>query len=277
MEMVVDIAILILAGYIACVLSRSKLRICKHCKELYFTTSYPETLVLQSQPRQAMCEASPVKTAPITMNSEPAATSAETPKPAEAGARYDVSAQPERSTLASGEIVIDTEGDLCELLPGADERQTATGADEELILDEDIGLGVAGIPMALGLIEAGFAVTSVSHQWRNESHRHVSESRLHLADDIAALEEELETFEEEKVQIAQDRTDIPTGELDVTVGEESGADDDIVLGPRGMSMAASLKKAGFTVSTVVPKVLLSPEELGELERQEQQHERPVIG
>jgi hypothetical protein len=121
--------------------------------------------------------------------------------------------------------------------------------------------------MTLPFEQRGDAIARRDRPGEYTSQQDTLEHRVSLSEDIGTLEMEVETLEDEKVQITADHTDVPTNPTETGAGAPQGSEEDIVLSPRSLSMAKHLQKAGFTVRTVVPQVLLTPEEREELARQ----------
>ena len=87
----------------------------------------------------------------------------------------DVSAlaMPARVAVEEPTAKLDERGDDIEaLLISSDlDGVKAAAAEDELILDEEIGIGAIGWSMASRLVQAGFAVTSAPAQHRRHSKR----------------------------------------------------------------------------------------------------------
>lgn len=264
MEIGIDIVILMLVAYVAGMMTRVKHHVCQPCAACGCTAQHPEHRVVSSQTLAAMGAVSPPRSAQSAMAQGPDTTVSARHAPAETRACLDSGGRPEGSPQASGEIVIDTEGELFGLLSDVEQHQPDTVPDDDVLLDEDIGLMAFGVPMTLPLVQAGFAITSVTRPLDHANQQDAPEQRVSLSEDIDTLEMELETLETEQTHITSRHTDVSTSEA----GASQGPEEDIILGARGMGMARHLKKAGFTVRTVVPQALLTPEEREELARQE---------
>ncbi len=190
MEIVVDLAILIVVCCIAFLLLRTKLRVCPQCASVF--VDRPASGVRQHQPLLPM-QREPSPFLDITPPSEPGPFS-DYPLPVDPNPSWDTPLAiteseddfpviethepldtPALSTspmmtppeiLESGEILIepDTE-ETVDLLPTADQPQVDEDSGEELMLEEDIGIGPRGLPLASRLIDAGFGVTMTTQKW----------------------------------------------------------------------------------------------------------------
>jgi hypothetical protein len=268
MEIVMDIVTLIFVAYTVVTITRVKQHVCQPCATCGCTAQHLENRVVSSQTLAAMGAVAPPRSAPSAMAQEPDTTVSARHTPADTRACFGSAGRSEGSLQASGEIIIDTEEDLFGLLSDEEQHQPDTVPDEDVLLDEDIGLGAFGVPMTWPLVQAGFAITSLTRPSEHASQKHTSEHRVSLSEDIATLEMELETLETEQEHITPCPTDVSTRPPGMAADASQGPEEDIVLGARGMGMARHLKKAGFTVRTVVPHALLAPEEREELARQE---------
>lgn len=190
MEIVVDLAILIVVCGIALMLLRAKLRICPHCASVFVDRPVsgvhpPHALSpVRREPSPfldvpARSEPGPFSDYPLPADPNPswdtplAITESEdgfpvieTHEPADTPALPASRMTTPPKILESGEILIEPEAEeAVDLLSAADVPRVDEDSGEELMLEEDIGLGPRGLPLASRLIDAGFGVTMTPLKW----------------------------------------------------------------------------------------------------------------
>lgn len=189
MEFVADLAILIVVCVIAWLLLRTKLRVCPHCASLFVDRPasgvYPPPSVALGQREPSPFADMPfspdprlVKEVPLASIPQPSQNPApvinesaddfpviETHEPVEMPPLPASQITTPPPMLKSGEILIEPEAEEeVDLLSATD----APGGNEEsgdLMLEQDIGLGPRGLPLASRLIDAGFGVTMSTQKW----------------------------------------------------------------------------------------------------------------
>lgn len=190
METVLDLAILIVVCGIALMLWRTKVRICPHCASVFVDRPVsrvdpPRELLPvrhESSPFlevRAQSEPSPfVEFLPppdpnsswdkplAIVESEDDFPVIETHEPADLPALPASLVMTPPEILESGEILIEPGPESpVDLLPATDQPQADEESGEELMLEEDIGIGPRGLPLASKLIDAGFGVTMTPQKW----------------------------------------------------------------------------------------------------------------
>ncbi len=190
MEIVVELAILIVVCGIALLLLRTKLRVCPHCASLFVDRPVsgvhpPHTLTSAQREPSPFIEAhkpfeagSFIETLPLAdpnpswdtplaiMESDDDFPVIETHEPLDPPSLPPSLIMTPPEILESGEILIEPEPEeSVDLLPTTDQPQADEEAGEELMLEEDIGIGPRGLPLASRLIDAGFGVTMTTQKW----------------------------------------------------------------------------------------------------------------
>ncbi len=190
MELVINLAILIVVCVIARLLLRTKLRVCPHCASLFVDRGSsgiqpPHVFApvqreepnpfsdLPFAPEPGLFEQRPLVLTPQSSRDTPPVVSEsaddfpviETHEPVE-----DVPALPTRLMASprqtqSGEILIEPASEEEAALMNVAYESRGIEDSGDLVLEQDIGIGPGGLSLASRLIEAGFGVTMTSQKW----------------------------------------------------------------------------------------------------------------
>ena len=170
MDAVIDLAILIVVLLIAFKMMRWEGPVCANCDTVVAQTKL-------SPPRPDRLAQAPTKPGNVFFfdhSSQVSEGSVSPTQPPTGRSVRTVTALTEQPALVQDEIILDSDPDGVYGLLALDVDAHLAAeevAGDDLILEEEIGLGAVGFSMASSLVQAGFAVTMAPQKWRRDSKR----------------------------------------------------------------------------------------------------------